>query len=157
ATFDGGGREPERASESPVSEVEVSRIAAVPLPRIAPDTPVADLLPTPPGVNRAPVYLGEALACVPELTLEAPPGGQRTTEQWQARKARASAAALHLNAREQDGYLKALLRTRPDLAGLPFAMGGACRMEEGRRAAFKTAAQKARRGGGVPSPGWDEE
>jgi hypothetical protein len=117
----------------------------VPLPRIAPDTPVADLLPPPPVVNRAPVYLGDDLARVPEVALEAAPPGELTTEQWRSRKARASAAALHLNGQEEDGFLKALLRTRPDLAGLPFVLGDACRTRGERRAAFKEAAQKVRR------------
>jgi hypothetical protein len=67
------------------------------------------------------------------------------TDAWQSRKAQASAAALHLNSKEEDGFLKALLRTRPDLAGLPFAMGTACRTSGDRARAFKEAADAVRR------------
>src|SRR5207248_970465 len=72
------------------------------------------------------------------------PAGELTTRQWQARKARAAAAALHLNGKEEDGFLKALLRSRPDLSGVPFRMGNACRTEGERRAAFKEAAERVR-------------
>jgi hypothetical protein len=99
-------------------------------------------------VNKAPIYVGDDLAGVPELSLEAAPTGELTTEQWTSRKARASAAALHLN-EEEDGFLKALLRARPDLSGVPFVMGDACRTKAGRRLAFKEAAEKVRSQGGV--------
>src|SRR5262249_4090354 len=122
-------------SEGPEPEV-VAESPPPPLPKIAPGTPVAELLPTPPAGNKAPVYVGDYLRRVPELTREAAPAQFLTTAQRRSRKALASAAALHLNAKEQDGYLKALLRTWPDLAGLPFVMGGACRTEGEARAAF---------------------
>jgi hypothetical protein len=116
----------------------------VQLPAIDPQTPLADLLPAAPAANAAPVYLGDDLAGVPELALEAAPPGL-TTPEWRARKARTSAAALHLDGKEEDGFLKALLRARPDLSGLPFLMGGACRTEGERRTFFKDAAEKLRR------------
>src|SRR5690242_1992097 len=90
------------------------------LPNIDPDTPLADLLPTPPEASKAPLYLGDDLALVPELKLEATP--ELSSSRWVKRKGRAVAAALLLNSKEEDGFLKALLRNRPDLAGLPFAM-----------------------------------
>jgi hypothetical protein len=68
-----------------------------------------------------------------------------TTEEWRSRKAHAAAAALHLNAREEDGYLKALLRTRPDLAGVPVTLGGACRTTGEHARAFKEAAEAVRK------------
>jgi hypothetical protein len=117
----------------------------VPLPDIDPSAPLADLLPAPPKGNKAPVYLGEDLAGVPELMLEAPPDGDLTTEQWRSRKAYAAAAALHLNGKEEDGFVKALLRSRADLAGLPFAMGDSCRTRRESAATFKKAAETARR------------
>jgi hypothetical protein len=118
-----------------------------PLPKIDPGTPLAGLLPTPPKLNQAPVYLGGDLAGVPELKLEAaPPAEKLTTEQWTSRKAHAAAAALHLNGGEEDGFLKALVRSRADLAGLPFLMGDACRTKGGRAKAFKDVAQMLGRG-----------
>src|SRR5690349_8758028 len=81
------------------------------LPEIDPSTPAAGLLPEPPEAGAAPVYLGDDLACVPEVMLEAAP--ELTNAEWRRRKAHASAAALHLNGRREDGYLKALLASRP--------------------------------------------
>jgi hypothetical protein len=107
-------------------------------PRFARGTPAADLLPAPPKVNKAPVYLGDDLARVPELALEDLPTA--TAEEWRERRARTAAAALHLNGREEDGFLKALVAHRPDLAGAPFAMGAACRTTGDRAKAFKDAA-----------------
>ena len=97
------------------------------LPRIDPAMPVAGLLPAPPATRVAPVYLGDDLGCVPELMLEA--ATPATTQEWRGRKSRAAAAALHLNGKDDDGFLKAVLGTRADLAGLPFAMGAACRSD----------------------------
>jgi hypothetical protein len=116
--------------------------SAVPLPRIDPTRSVADLLPTPPPSSKAPVYLGDDLSFVPELMLEAAP--KLTTHEWRSRKARAAAAALHLNRNEEDGYLKALLSRRPDLAGVTFVMGDACRTSGARAKAFKEAADAVR-------------
>src|SRR5262249_55597223 len=71
--------------------------------------------------------------------------------------------ALHLNSQEEDGFLKALLRTRPDLAGLPFAMGGVCRTTGECAKAFKVAAEAVRSQKGaalltdVPAPDTGEK
>lgn len=116
--------------------------APVTLPVIDPAGPVANLLPAAPQVNRDPVYLGEDLALVPEVMLEA--AAQATTEEWRGRKARVAAAALHLNDKEEDGFLKAVLAARPDLAGVPFTMGSACRTTGERAKAFKEAAESVR-------------
>jgi hypothetical protein len=116
--------------------------SAVPLPHINLTTPVAALLPTAPEASKAPVYVGDDLACVPELMLEAAP--DLTRDEWRSRKAHAAAAALHLNSKEQEGYLKALLSSRPDLAGLPFTMGDSCRTRGARAKAFKEAAEAVR-------------
>jgi hypothetical protein len=124
---------------------------------------VADLLPAAPKVNTAPVYLGDDLASVPELTLEATPAGELTAQQWKIRKAQAAAVALHLNGKEEDGFLKALVRARPDLSGVSFVMGDACRTEGERKAVFRDAAEKLRREkqaaslGEAPPPGQAEE
>jgi hypothetical protein len=139
AELEGSARPPDEELER-----EAVTPTAPPQPRIDPGTPLAVLLPRPPAVNRAPVYLGDDLAELPERMLEATPREQLTTEQWQSRKALASAAALHLNGTEEDGFLKALLRTRPDLAGLPFAMGDACRTRGEQAQAFKEAADAVR-------------
>jgi hypothetical protein len=128
---------------------DVGATAPPALPKIDPGAPLASLLPAPPKAEHAPVYLGDDLAGVPELGLEAAPEGHLTTGQWKSRKAHGAAAALHLNGRKEDGFLLALLRTRPDLAGLPFAMGEACRTRGERAMAFKDAAETVRRNGGA--------
>src|SRR5262249_26780953 len=56
--------------------------------------------------------------------------------------------ALHLNSKEEDGYLKALLNSRPDLAGVPFALGADCQTVGLRAKAFKEAAEAVRRHNG---------
>ncbi|MFO0964380.1 MAG: hypothetical protein U0793_02165 [Gemmataceae bacterium] len=43
------------------------------------------------------------------------------------RMAHGIAKVNHLNKEGRDHFLKALLKSRPDLAGLPFAMEDACR------------------------------
>jgi hypothetical protein len=91
------------------------------------------------------VYLGEDLSRVPSLDLEAGPARPLTTEQWQKRKGRAVAAGLLLNDRAEDGYLKALVASRPDLKGVPFVLGGACRTKAVRAAAFDAAARTVAR------------
>src|SRR5262249_6198040 len=111
-----------------------------PLPKIDPKTPLKELLPPPPSADLGPVYTGEDLSRVPLLRFEAD-AGELTSDQWRARKARTAAAALFLNGKEEDGYLKALVKGRPDLAGVPFAMGGACRTKGVRTAMFKHTAQ----------------
>src|SRR5262249_19185709 len=79
------------------------------------------------------------------------------------RKARAAAVALYLNSKEEDGFLKALLSARPDLAGLPFVTGTACRTLGERAKSFKEAAEAVRREKGaallaeVPDPEAREE
>src|SRR5262249_54024311 len=63
----------------------------------------------------------------------------------------------HLNDKEEDGFLKALVRSRPDLAGVPFLMGGACRTKGGRAWAFKELAEKTRRQTRLPSGAFKPE
>jgi hypothetical protein len=115
-----------------------------PLPQIDETQPPANLLPAAPKTDSAPVYLGEDLLSVPELMLEVAP--QLTEEEWARRKARTAAAALYLNRKEQDGYIKAVTSDRPDLVGLPFVLGGDCRTTGPLTKAFKEAAEAVRRG-----------
>lgn len=128
------------ADVSLTAEVRGAIALPAPLPKIDPKTPLKDLLPAAPKAAGK-VYTGDDLAAVPEIRLAGDPG-ELTSEQWRNRKAGTAAAALHLNAKEEDGYLKALLKDRKDLAGVPFAMGGACRTKLPRAAAFKLTAAR---------------
>lgn len=120
-----------------------------PLPKIDPSTPTAKLLPDAPKATREPIYLGDDLSLVPEVAFEATPvkmtKDSPTTPQWVGRKARTAAAVLHLNAKEEDGFLKALLRSRPDLSGMPFIMGKDCRADEDRAMTLKETSQNMHR------------
>jgi hypothetical protein len=133
--------------ENVSKEVINIKEAPKPLPTIDPKTPLKDLLPPAPAVKSEGLYLGQDLSRVPEVLFESAPAKELTTEQWQERKGRTIAAALHLNSGTEDGFLKALLRNRRDLAGAPFQMGGACRTKGLRRIAFKTSAEWIRNGG----------
>jgi hypothetical protein len=145
-----------RASVAPPAAVKgVIAPGHPPLAAIDPAAPHQQA--DPPRVTPGPVYLGDDLAGVPELALEAAPVAGVTARQWRSPRVRAG-TALHLNRNEEDGFLMALVRSRADLAGLPFLLGDACRTKGGRAAAFKEAAEKARRekeaalpGGGPPA------
>jgi hypothetical protein len=92
-----------------------------------PATAIKDLLPTPP--LKAPIlppYLNEDLTKVPELTIGEPVGRNQNTEK---ETAHVIAKINHLNQKDPDGFLKALLANRADLRGLPFLMGDDCKSE----------------------------
>jgi hypothetical protein len=57
----------------------------------------------------------------------------------------------HLNQQEADRFVKALMESRPDLAGLPFVMGDACRMTKctSRQFVFEVGQLRATLGGNV--------
>src|SRR5262249_20779709 len=114
------------------------------LPVIDVKTAIKDLLPVPPKFVRTEIYTGDDLRRVPEAHFEGRPDSDLTTEQWDKRKAHTVAAALHLNARQEDGFLKALIKERQDLRGMPFVMGDKCRTKGYRVAAFKGAAGTVR-------------
>jgi hypothetical protein len=143
-TFTGGKPPPPpppppfiRGGSSPTRPGELSASPLL-LPTIDPKTPLKDLLPQAPVLG--PIYTGDDLTEVPELRFEAAPDKALTGAQWQALKAHHVAAALHLNAKETDGYLKAMLKSRADLKGLPFAMGDSCRQKGFQAIAFKQQA-----------------
>lgn len=118
------------SSQSGLSGLGVSR--TIPVVRfdfkIETNTPVKDLLPTPP--KGAPVrgpLLTNDLTRVPEVEFQAKsetrPQGEKMAEQ----AAHQLAKINHLNAKKTDAFMTALLENRSDLAGLPFAMGDDCR------------------------------
>ncbi len=123
----------------------VARFGQVELPSVPPDTSTHLLTPLTPSKKPA-VYLGDDLSRVPELSLEALPKGEAGIAVWRKRKGFMMAAALHLNAKEEDGYLKAVLKGRDDLAGLPFIMGKDCRQERKAHIAFTRVSAAVRPG-----------
>jgi hypothetical protein len=114
--------------------------------KIAPDTPVKDLLPVPPKVRKsARPMLAEDLAHVPEVDFQAPLAKDLSNEEATKRTAHMIAKINHLNGKKTDGFVEALRGERSDLFGLPFAMGDACRINGERSRQFTMAVATVRR------------
>jgi hypothetical protein len=100
------------------------------------NTPVKDLLPTPPKASeRKTTWLNEELAKVPELSFSAPLQAIDPLEET----AYVIAKINHLNAKQPDGFMKALINQRHDLRGLPFRLGTECRTPEHEALVFASA------------------
>jgi hypothetical protein len=113
--------------------------------KILPNTPTKDLLPTPPPVKpSAGPEPGDDLAKVPEVEFQARPAKGAPTEKLAEQTARQLAKINHLNAKKTDAFMTALLESRPDLAGLPFAMGDDCRTSGERARQFTIAVNTVR-------------
>jgi hypothetical protein len=96
--------------------------------QIDPNTPLKDLLPEPPVIQTPTGPLTrEELRAVPEVTFQAPAKSLGKKASREKPIVEQIAKINHLNRDKTDGFLVALLGQRPDLAGLPFAMGDACR------------------------------
>jgi hypothetical protein len=108
---------------------------------IDPKTPVKNLLPAPSKIKNAGVIVPDELTQVPEVEVGAP-----VVKDADAMKNTAMAIAKinHLNTKKPDGFLEALRDDRPDLHGLPFAMGDACRTKGERNRQFAAAVATAR-------------
>jgi hypothetical protein len=113
--------------------------------KIDPNTPIKDLLPSPPSVKPVvgPV-LTDDLTKIPEAEFQArtekvAPNGKQT-EQLAHQLAKIS----HVNAKKTDAFMTALLANREDLAGLPFAMGDDCRTSGERTKQFTQAVATVR-------------
>jgi hypothetical protein len=112
---------------------------------IDPKTPLKDLLPTPPKA-KAHAHRGPAedLASVPELDFQAALPKNFNQEQAAHHTAQMLAQIDFLNGKKADGFLEALRADRPDLNGLPFAMGDACRTKGERNRQFTIAVNAVR-------------
>ena len=106
-----------------------------------PKASAKDLLPVAPKVSpvTGPV-LADDLRKIPEIDFQAPPKGNDPTNE----AARQIAKINHVNAKKADAFMAALLENRPDLAGVPFAMGDDCRTDGDRLKHFTQAAQTVR-------------
>jgi hypothetical protein len=105
-------------------------------PVIDPKTPLEKLLPTRPDVREALApWLVKDLTQVPEILFHKPVFGQQNIIQEMAQ-------INHVNKKGTDEFLKLLLKNRPDLAGLPFMMGEACRLDKEKSRRFKDAVEQ---------------
>ena len=124
---------------------------------IDPKAAEKDLLPIPPqhALPRC-VSIPSSLAEVPEVQLHEPvivralkpnetASDRKHAEFAEARKmaivhnARLTTQINHLNKKKTDHFMELLVAHRPDLAGMPFVMGDACRLKAGDRQQFKDA------------------
>ncbi len=111
--------------------------------KIDPRTPVQDLMPVPPVLQ--PVggpLLSDQLDQVPEAFFEKL--RERNSGDDHDRAAHMMAKIRHVNDKKTDGYISALLERRPDLAGLPFVLGDACRQQKEESHLFAQAVRKVR-------------
>lgn len=133
------------------AQPQLTPLPAVPAPQpmapvrrfqftIAPNTPLKDLLPTPP--KEAPHterQVADNLMRVPEVEFQTAIKKDLPVEEALKQTAHAIAKINHLNARKSDHFMEALRGQRPDLDGLPFAMGDACRTKGERSREFARA------------------
>ncbi len=111
--------------------------------KIDPKTPLKDLLPTAPKIERrAEPVRGNDLGRVPEVQFEACQGN--VGAEAMKHIAHQIAKINHLNDKKTDGFIDALRSERPDLIGLPFAMGDACRTKGDRSKLFASAVAMVR-------------
>ena len=116
---------------------------------IDPKTPVKDLLPVPPKISpQLGPLLADDLAKVPEMQIQKPlrlangQGPQQLLEQTRQQMAKIN----FLNQKKADRFVELLLENRADLAGLPFQMGDACRLDKDRSEPFRRAVSQIRDG-----------
>lgn len=89
----------------------------------------ADLVPAAPKTASNKAALPARLIDVPEIHFQKPLTKAMQTEDAQLHTAVTIDSVQLLNQKKIDGFIDTLMRTRPDLGGLPFAMGDACRMK----------------------------
>lgn len=106
--------------------------------QIDPKTPLEKLLPIPPK-NQAKLVLIDKLDQVPEMAFEEPLAKNIQPQQAVTLLGQRIAAIRHLNKTKSDAYMIALVQRRPDLVGLPFVMGEACRQKEDQARHFTIA------------------
>ncbi len=95
---------------------------------IDPQTPVKNLLPTAPKTAKARPVSGDDLTHVPELEFQQAAPKDLPADKVLEGTALTIARINHVNKKDKDAFIKALREQRTDLAGLPFAMGDACRI-----------------------------
>lgn len=113
--------------------------------KIAPDTPLKDLLPIPPSTKKSARHVGDDdLTQVPEVEFQAPLAKNLSNEEVMKQTAHMIAKINHLNAKKADHFIEELRKERLDLHGLPMAMGDACRTKGERSRQFALAVATAR-------------
>src|ERR1043165_709157 len=113
--------------------------------KIAPNTPLTELLPVPPSVtDKTSVLIDDDLTQVAEVMFGELISSKVTRQKAQEQIELAMAKINHLNKKNPDGFMEALRAKRDDLKGLPFRMGGDCRTDAERARLFRTIATDLR-------------
>src|SRR5262249_51975413 len=95
---------------------------------IAPNTPIKEMLPVPPQSRMAPgPWMTDDPSKVPEVEFQLPLPRELDLAQAIKQTADTLAKINHVNAKKRDAFMEGLRAARPDLAGLPFTLGDACR------------------------------
>jgi hypothetical protein len=102
-----------------------------------PNAPVARLLPAAPAARLTP-RLPQNLADVPEISLEGPVANTLNRDEAFEHIAHMIDKINHVNTTKTDAFIEALMSQRPELAGVPFSMGAACRLQPQRASHFLT-------------------
>lgn len=110
-------------------------------------TQIAELLPTAPRPNRIDKLQVADLANVPEVMFETPYVFKADPKKQKELDAARQRALIHLgrqfaqinlvNKKKPDHFMECLQAHRPDLSGLPFTLGQACRIKENERPFFR--------------------
>ena len=113
--------------------------------KIEPNAVLKDLLPVAPKVSpvRGPL-LTDDLTKVPEVEFEARPEKVAADGKLTEQAAHQLAKISHVNAKKTDAFMAALIESRADLAGLPFAIGDDCRTAAERSKCFTQAVATVR-------------
>jgi len=113
--------------------------------KIDPKTPLKDLLPIPPTAHRsAGPAIDDDLTRVPEIAFQKPLAKDLPAGKALEATAHTMAKINHLNQKKTDAFMEALLGSRADLSGLPFAMGDSCRLKHERSRHFQQALNTVR-------------
>lgn len=126
----------QRSALTPVSNVAVARVQVKYDPR-------ETFMPQPPSV-RPSVGLPRSLAEVPEVSFQEPLTAAIDSNMARLHTARVIDRINFLNDRKTDFFMTALIGARPDLAGLPFALGDDSRMKKDDGRQFVAALEKIR-------------
>ncbi len=121
---------------------------------IDPKTPLKDLLPVPPKTVPIRNLIVADLTHVPEVQFQDPDALKFSGKSKQEREAASRKAMIEiarqlakinfLNGQKTDRFMERLLASRPDLAGLPFTLGDACRLTSAERKAFQAELRQVR-------------
>jgi hypothetical protein len=135
--------EPPRLLKAEEKRPSFDRNVSVFYPKVDPKNTLKDVLPPPKTDRMAEPLRGDDLSRVPEVQFEAAQGSNGP----EALKhiAHQIVKINHLNGTKTDGFIEALRSERPDLSGLPFAMGDACRTKGERSRQFARAVATVRR------------